>query len=189
MPMHAPSPTKTTMTKPTLNVGVGPDPKRKYADYAVDMAAYDHVDVVADARHLPFKESSFRRVFMHAILEHVFEWKAALDDAVRVSEVAEITVPHYSSGQAYDPEHVAFFNKMAFRDYDHRLEFHWSGRGSNRRIYTRVINALVTKAANFNLNWAEKWCYYVGGFEEMYAEVWGTHDRTVSGAKPYTLKQ
>ncbi|MFH1722170.1 MAG: methyltransferase domain-containing protein [Candidatus Altiarchaeota archaeon] len=161
--------------KPILDVGCGRNPAMMDGTIGIDIVKSTLTDVVADARHIPFKDNIFSEVHFNAVLEHMKNWNDALTEGLRLSKKVVVTVPHYSSGQAYDPEHQVYFNRRAFRNYYHMMEFHWSGRGSKRRIHTKIINHLINWLANKNLDFAEKWCYLVGGFEEIYAEITGIH--------------
>lgn len=50
--------------------------------------------VVADARHLPFKSSSFDSVVTWSALVHIKEWKNVIDESFRVSSKMLTAEPH-----------------------------------------------------------------------------------------------
>ena len=50
----------------------------------MDVALTDHVDIVADAHHLPFRDDALHMVFSHSVLEHLREPFAAAREMYRV---------------------------------------------------------------------------------------------------------
>jgi glycosyltransferase involved in cell wall biosynthesis/SAM-dependent methyltransferase len=53
-----------------LNIGSGPDPGKKLAAINVDISPAGEPDVIADSRHLPFKDNVFTVVRASHVLEH-----------------------------------------------------------------------------------------------------------------------
>jgi len=80
-----------------LNVGCGSD---SWGDVRVDVSRHywtakgrSSANLLADARFLPFREKSFSELRTYEVLEHIIDWKKALDECCRVSEKISITVP------------------------------------------------------------------------------------------------
>ena len=97
-----------------LNLGCG----RKHVDGAlnVDVTPLTNPDVVHDLnlRPWPFPDNHFREVIASDVIEHLDDVMATLEEIHRVSRdgaIVHLTVPHFSSGNAYiDPTHKHFFS-------------------------------------------------------------------------------
>jgi len=80
-----------------LNVGCGSD---IWGDTRVDVTrcywtakGRSSANLLADARYLPFKDKYFDELRIHEVLEHIKDWKKALNESCRVSKKISITVP------------------------------------------------------------------------------------------------
>ena len=73
-----------------LDIGCGESLKK--GDIAVDLRKTSSVDIVADARMLPFKDESFNHVYCSHLIEHFshLEVKAVLVEWVRVLKKAGV---------------------------------------------------------------------------------------------------
>jgi len=82
----------STMDEPesVLNVGCGPNYLKKHLDCeCVGLDFEDDwpgVDVVADARDIPFPDDSFHYCTTKTVLQHIPNWKEALREILRVGE-------------------------------------------------------------------------------------------------------
>jgi len=76
--------------KNVLNVGCGPNYLKKHLDcecIGLDFEdEWPSVDVVADARDLPFGDNAFDTVATKNCLQHCRSWKKALSEIIRVAE-------------------------------------------------------------------------------------------------------
>lgn len=91
--------------------------------------------IVADAAHLPFRDSSFDSVTLAEVLEHLTDYEAGLREAERVGERVVFTVPDRS---VYD-EHVWTFSeegvkKIVDKGYYVRLADKWWMGVYDRRV-------------------------------------------------------
>lgn len=72
----------------TLDVGCGSLPR---GDINIDVIRYDYENfVLADARHLPFKDKVFTHLMVYNVLEHLPNVSNALAECHRVSENVEV---------------------------------------------------------------------------------------------------
>jgi hypothetical protein len=85
--------------KLTLNVGCGGD---TWGDVRVDIGKYSktcgyggrtRANTIASAQQLPFQDCVFREARAHHVLEHIPNPQRALDELVRVSDIANVKVP------------------------------------------------------------------------------------------------
>ena len=85
--------------KLTLNVGCGAD---TWGDVRVDIGNYSETcgyggrtkaNIIASAEQLPFQNCVFREARAHHVLEHIPNPQRALDELVRVSDIANVKVP------------------------------------------------------------------------------------------------
>jgi SAM-dependent methyltransferase len=101
-----------------LNVGSKEDPAKLKQDFGainIDINKFENVDVIADARMLPFKDKSVDVVVLGDCLEHMANPEKAVEEARRVSRgliVAtiptiehELEIGHKPAGYPYS-EHV-----------------------------------------------------------------------------------
>jgi predicted SAM-dependent methyltransferase len=86
-----------------LDIGCGEGPKK--GDIGVDFRKTSSVDIVADARMLPFKDESFDHVYSSHLIEHfshrevrnvLFEWVRVLKGGAPSRFVVLISVPELS---------------------------------------------------------------------------------------------
>jgi SAM-dependent methyltransferase len=141
-----------------LNLGSG---RQKMAG-AVNLDVSDQVeaDVVHDLARLPWPLPSdrFREVHAQDVIEHLRDTVRVMEEISRVCRngaVVHITVPHFSSANAYtDPTHCQFFSYFSF-DYfnaDHALGFYSTARFKRKRaqivFYPTLLNKIVHRVAN-----------------------------------------
>jgi SAM-dependent methyltransferase len=141
-----------------LNLGCG----RKHRPGAVnlDRTAASAPDVVhdLDVRPWPFPDDRFQQVFAFDVVEHLADVVAAMEELHRICRNGasiEITVPHFSSGNAFtDPTHRHFFSRFSFDYFDstHAFAFYSAARFRVVRatliFHPGLVNRLVSRLAN-----------------------------------------
>jgi SAM-dependent methyltransferase len=153
----------------------------------VDKIMADGVDVVWDLEKIPwpFKDNEFDMVIASHILEHLSDTVKAFDEIHRITKNGGkliVKVPHFSSRWAWgDPSHKRAFSLGTFK---HpllnnkfkllKLKLRWIPR-TNKYYFSILIhpfNKIIEYLANKFPNFCENiWCYWVGGFSEIYVEM------------------
>lgn len=101
-----------------LELGCGK--KKAEGAVGVDICRTEATDAVCDLNglHLPFRDSTFDRIYAIDVLEHLEDVKRIMEEVHRVSKPGcevFIRVPHFSSTHAYgDFTHKHFFNSESF---------------------------------------------------------------------------
>ncbi len=126
----------------------------------VDISGDVGADVVHDLAHMPWPLPSdgFREVYAHDVIEHLDSIIGAMEEIHRICRAGarvHITVPHFSSANAYtDPTHRHQFSSLSF-DYfgsDHELSFYSRARFKRHRaqivFLPSAINKIVHRLAN-----------------------------------------
>jgi len=92
----------------------------------VDIARVPGVDVIGDARRLPFKTSSLDGIFSHHCIEHIDDQLAVISELWRICrDGAEIhiVVPHFSNPSYYDDlTHHFKYSTRSFEHYDRTMQ-------------------------------------------------------------------
>jgi SAM-dependent methyltransferase len=97
------------------------------------------VDVVADLTHFPwpFEDSSFERIEMHNVLEHLPDVFKTMEELHRISApnaLVLITVPYYNSlDYGSDPTHLHGFTQFSMNFLDER-----TSAGKERPYYSKA---------------------------------------------------
>jgi methyltransferase family protein len=84
------------MSKPTLNVGCGPDSwgnVRLDVDFHTQTGAKSMLNLRADAQYLPFVDKAFSLVRCWHVLEHIASPSLAVNEIKRVGESGNIRFP------------------------------------------------------------------------------------------------
>ena len=141
-----------------LNLGCG----RKLMKDAVnvDVSAEVGANVVHDLTKIPWPlpSAAFREVYAFDVIEHLDDIVKAMEEIHRVCKAGarvRITVPHFSSGNAFtDPTHrhqLGYFSFDYF-DPDHGLAFYSRARFKRRQVqlvFTPTLaNKIVHRLAN-----------------------------------------
>jgi SAM-dependent methyltransferase len=151
-------PTTATPERRVLNLGCGR--KRVSGAVNLDVTPETRPDVLHDlnSRPWPFPDDHFDEVLAHDVIEHLGETIATLEEIHRVCRhgaLVRITVPHYSSSNAFtDPTHRHYFGRFSFGYVTdgHDLSFYTRARFVERScqiiFHPTVINKLVWRLAN-----------------------------------------
>jgi SAM-dependent methyltransferase len=144
--------------KDILNLGCGRKPMAGAVN--LDISADVGADVVHDLSSAPWPlpSDAFREVYAFDVIEHLDDVVQAMEEIHRVCRPGarvHITLPHFSSGNAYtDPTHRHQFSYFSF-DYfgaDHGLAFY--SRARFRRTHAQIVfyptlaNKIVHRLAN-----------------------------------------
>jgi SAM-dependent methyltransferase len=141
-----------------LNLGCGR--KRRAGAINVDRTARTSPDVVhdLDVRPWPFPNDEFDEAFAFDVIEHLHDVVATMEELHRVCRKGarvEITVPHFSSANAFtDPTHRHFFSRFSFDYFADSHEFGFYSAASFQVVRARVIfanglvNRIVARLAN-----------------------------------------
>src|SRR4051812_22548311 len=110
----------TPTTKTVLNLGSG---NKAFPDAInLDVTSRTNPDVLHDLNQIPwpFADNSFTEVRAYDVIEHLESVLATMEEIHRICRPGasvQITVPHFSSGNAYtDPTHKQFFSAFSM-DY------------------------------------------------------------------------
>jgi SAM-dependent methyltransferase len=158
-----------------LNLGCG----RKHVEDAVnlDVTPETNPDVVhdLDLRPWPLPEGHFREVWAHDVVEHLGDVVATFEEIHRVCRdgaAVHVTVPHFSSGNAYtDPTHRHFFGYFTLDCLTEgaELSFYTRARFRLRRrsiiFYPTLLNKLVWRLANrYPAAYERRWAWVFPAF-------------------------
>lgn len=152
-----------------LNLGCG----QKRVEGAVNVDVTERVapDLLCDLnrRPWPFPDDHFTEVLAYDVVEHLEDVMATFEEVHRVARagaVVRVTVPHFSSGNAYtDPTHRHFFGYHTLDYLTDEGEFSFYMRARFRVRHRQIIfwptllNKIVWRLANrwpmwYELRWA-----------------------------------
>lgn len=172
-----------------LNLGSGRKPIAGAIN--VDRTSRTSPDVVHDLDVFPwpFAEGQFSEVFAFDVVEHLADVVAAMEEIHRICRDGarvEITVPHFSSGNAFtDPTHRHFFSRFSFHYFEgtHEFGFYSPCRfrvvRSNMIFYPGLLNRVVARLANrFPQRYERRWAWI---FPAWFLSV---ELRVVKGSQP-----
>lgn len=169
-----------------LEIGCG---KRKGNALGIDIDKSSDADVICDINEgIPFKDSTFSRVYMRSILEHVdaFSVMKEVHRICRNGAIVEVWMPHFSSHQAWTHlQHRRGGSYFTFRSHkpeEYGFEFEpietrilVEGREyPNNKSKTRwhfVLMPIEWLANKFPMSFERLWCYWVGGAEAVYFKL------------------
>lgn len=124
-----------------INLGCGTDIKEGFLN--VDYQKNKGVDKIInlDKTPYPFKSSSFTKIFMQDIFEHLKEPVNVLEEIYRISKkdaIIKIRVPHFSSGNSWgDITHQRTFSSTAFDNF--LVNKNTSSLETKRNIKFRIV--------------------------------------------------
>jgi SAM-dependent methyltransferase len=168
---HATTSEAEALTKYTvLNLGAGK--KRRPDAVNVDLVTATNPELVWDLNQFPWPLPSnhFHEVVASDVLEHLDNLIAIMEEIHRVSApgaVVRITVPHYSSANAFrDPTHRHYFSWFGFHYFtgENQWEFYTRCRFRRRNtqlvFYPSLINKVVWRLANrFPEAYENRWAW------------------------------
>lgn len=152
-----------------LNLGCGLKPVAGAVN--VDVTERVAPDVLCDLnrRPWPFPDGHFDEVLAYDVVEHLADVMSTFEEIHRVARagaLVRVTVPHFSSGNAYtDPTHRHFFGYHTLDYLTDAGEFSFYTRARFRVRHRQIIfwptllNRLVWRLANrwpmwYELRWA-----------------------------------
>jgi SAM-dependent methyltransferase len=154
-----------------LNLGSG---KKRFPDAVnLDLVPDTQPDIVWDLNQFPWPlpDNHFERVHAYDVLEHLENTLLVMQEIHRVcapGALIEITVPHFSSGNAFtDPTHRHYFSLFSFHYFtgENQLGFYTSvkfnRKSSQLFFYPTLLNRLVWRLAN----------RYPGAYERRWAWI------------------
>lgn len=162
--------TLNTPHSDVLNLGCGRKPLAGAVN--VDLVPEVGADVVCDLNGSPwpFPSDHFREVLAYDVVEHLDDTLAAFEEIHRVCRdgaSVKITVPHYSSPEAFtDPTHRHFFAYNTFEYFTEASELSYYTR-ARFRVRSRniifmpsLVNKLVWRLANrFPARYERSWAW------------------------------
>jgi len=164
----------------TLNIGCGP--RKTPGAINLDINPDYKPDVVWNLNRFPypFRKDEFGRVIANHVIEHLDDWPRCMQELHRITKnrgIIEIRVPHFSSHDAYGTiGHKNFFSTGIFRQIPGfkiiKTRLNYFLTNYKMPAYKRIISAIYSFPANLSRIACERfWCYYVGGFAEVYVEM------------------
>lgn len=149
----------------------------------IDSDKNSHADIIHNLNKFPypFPKNYFDIIYCSHILEHLDDVEKVMNEIYRIARPNGkiiIKVPHFSGRGAYNNmEHKHFFGCGVFEQFDKskfkmekiKLNYAFSNR---KEKSVRLISNLLSFLANLNIWFCERiWCYWVGGFSEIYIEL------------------
>ncbi|HCR36163.1 MAG: Methyltransferase domain protein [Candidatus Nomurabacteria bacterium GW2011_GWF1_31_48] len=172
------------------NLGCGNKKINKYIN--IDNNKNCRPDMIIDLNKLPypFKDNTFEEIYAHHVLEHLDRPMDIINEWYRVSKdkaILKIFTPHFSYNWQH-PGHVSAISSRLFNYFgtnSEDKEIYGKSKFKVRKIILRwmtnysmnnplviISNKIINYLANLNIKFTERiWCYWVGGFEEIYFEV------------------
>lgn len=158
-----------------LGCGINKRPGSVGVDSNRDTAA----DVIADINSgaLPFRDSSFDRVYLIHVIEHVEDVVKTVEELHRVCRaggVIRLETPHYTDFSSFcDPTHRWHLNTFSFRYFTEQGGFSYYSRSRMRERSLEVkllrlwrllgFEYLVNHSRGFRKFWEHYLCYVVRG--------------------------
>jgi SAM-dependent methyltransferase len=158
-----------------LNLGCGRKPVASAVN--VDAMADANPDVLHDLNRIPwpFPDDRFSETLAYDVVEHLDDLISTFEEIHRVSRhgaVVRVTVPHFSSGNAFtDPTHRRFFGYFTFDCFTEADERSFYTRARFRVRHRQIIfsptvlNKIVWRLANRYPAWYERrWAWIFPAF-------------------------
>lgn len=137
----------------------------------------------------PFEDDSFDVIYASHIMEHMKDNISFMEELYRISKPNAkviIRVPYFSGRSAWcDPTHLRAYSYYQFYYYSSESRDHYGNcefkvkkvelrytRFPHGFVVTKILSPIINYFANLNIKICEKtWCYWVGGFSEVYVEL------------------
>lgn len=180
------------MKNKKLNLGCGNILMKGYIN--VDNNSNCKPDIVHDLNKYPypFKDNYFNEIYLDHVIEHLDNPLLVLQELYRISKkncIILIKCPHFSCNWLH-PGHKSPISSKLF-DYTKKgnterygecnfkvkeISLYWIRNRKDyleyRNILIKIINSIINFFANTNIGITERfWCYWVGGFEEIFFKV------------------
>ena len=108
-----------------MKIDLGCSRYKRSGYIGIDLVKEPGVDIIADARFLPFKDSSLDGIYSNHSIEHISDQLAVIRELWRVCSdgaVIHIIVPHFSNPSYYDDlTHQHKYSSRSFEHYDQEL--------------------------------------------------------------------
>jgi SAM-dependent methyltransferase len=180
-----------------LNLGSGGSKKEGYVN--IDWNNVVKPDIMHDLNKFPYpiKDNEFDLIEARHVLEHLdkpFEVMKEIHRILKPGGKLIIQVPHFSRGfthaehsHGFDVTFPLYFNKK-FSDFGYygvdyistKIKIKWMAffhllpfLGYKKATITllRILNGFISFIANLSPAFCSRvWCYWLGGFEEIYFE-------------------
>lgn len=174
-----------------LNLGCGRKIMVGYIN--VDNNANCQPDVVHDLNNMPypFSDNQFSEIIMNHTIEHLTSPLLILQEIYRIGDnncTVIIRCPHFS-GNWIHPDHKSAISSKLFdflktdnSEYYgqtnyivEQINLSWlrpQSAGKRQLLVFKFLNKIINFFANISVSFTERiWCYWVGGFEEIYFKV------------------
>jgi SAM-dependent methyltransferase len=138
----------------------------------------------------PLPKDKFDIVHASHVIEHIKDTVRAMEEIYKVAKPGAkiiIRVPHFSSRGAWiNPTHYRgfavdqfqYFSKAVPENYGNcdfkvtRTELRFTRPDVEHGLLARMATKILNSLANMSNSICERtWCYWVGGFSEIYAEL------------------
>jgi len=178
------------MNMKILDLGCG---KRKYPkSIGIDFNPNIDADIVHDLNTYPYplKDNTFDMVHASHILEHLDDTVKTMNEIHRICKPNAkiiIRVPHFSQAGAWaNPTHrrafatytFNYFTKESKEQYINKyfeikkIKMNYTMPFERHNLWKSCVTKIMNFLANANQWFCERvWCYWVGGFSEIYFEL------------------
>ncbi len=161
----------------TLDVGCGLN--KRPGSLGIDVNPDTAADVLADINRgaLPFRDSTFDRVELIHVIEHVDNVIAVMEEIHRVCRPGgciRLETPHYTDFSSFcDPTHRWHLNSFSFRYFTEQGGFSYYSRARmrERSLHIKLLRLwrlfgfefLVNHSRAFRKFWEHYLCYVIRG--------------------------
>lgn len=172
-----------------LEIGSAENPERGYKPekgelvVRLDIKQAPHVKVIHNLEKTPypFKSNTFDKIYASHVLEHLSDTMKVMEELHRICKkdgTIIILVPHFSGYTAWsNPDHKKAFAADSFyrlgqKFFVKNMKLHYIFDGEGKPALVKLFDKILNSLANANIKFCERiWCYWVGGFTEIYCEL------------------
>jgi len=162
-----------------LDLGCG---NNKKGTIGIDIRKDSNADIIHNLNEYPypFKDDEFDMIIADHILEHLDDYKKTMEELHRITKNKGkiiIRVPHFSSTNAYSRiGHRWYLGCNIFKEFPNfkvlKIRLNYTLTNIKQPLWKKTISYIPNLLANLNIWFCERvWCYMVGGFAEIYAEL------------------
>lgn len=165
------------MPERLLDIGCGRN--KRAGAIGLDVNIRTDADVLGDINtgRLPFADSTFDRVWLIHVIEHVQDVIATMEEIHRITKpggVIHVETPHYTDFSSFcDPTHRWHLNSFSFRYFteDGGFAYYSTSRMRERRVHVKLLKLwkllgwewLVNHSRRFRKVWEYYFCFVVRG--------------------------